>query len=606
VNRRRRLAPLVPLVLAALLLIVVASAGAAPKRPAKVIHPPAKVKVGRVALAQTPSGRRALLVAVRYPLAATGRRMFAKVKVTVPGRGDFGEEFVERVGAGPPRRADRRRSFDFVYEVDLPSGLLGRKAAAHPFSADPMWRKSTVSVVVDGLIDVDGDGVPELDSTAEARRPLPLQPAARRAQGSTAAASDGAKPFCASLPVVQMAPGAKVEVPLPACTSPVDWKVSAKPAAGTARFRGDVLAYTAPRTPGTQTVRLDGANLVAKIAKPWAPLTPASAPGAPSGTGPVVRAMGDSVTAGFGYYGDGTKMPFLSLYECKPEGQVLDDACSSNSTATADGLKEVPYVPDYGLSGNISWAAQWANDYGVTNYKNYAVSGSEPVNWAPGGNLYSTTEKIEKEDPDYILMTIGANPILANTLFGLGPAACALEADLVGGYRECVEEAFEGVHLERELKSLYTDLVKKTGATIYLMQYHLSIPSSALAYSVTQIAEMAKLMNETIAEVAAEVSAETKTARLQVVAPPHFNVGVSLEPIYPSTYSCSSFGFTVDGPSVQSTPTQDELEVDHYLSFCEGPPSGEPWVISGDTGIHPSAAGYAQMAAKVPPPAPSS
>jgi aminopeptidase N len=29
---------------------------------------------------------------------------------------------------------------------------------------------------------------------------------------------------------------------------------------------------------------------------------------------------------------------------------------------------------------------------------------------------------------------------------------------------------------------------------------------------------------------------------------------------------------------------------------------GPPWVISGDTGIHPSAAGYAQMASQVPPP----
>jgi hypothetical protein len=131
------------------------------------------------------------------------------------------------------------------------------------------------------------------------------------------------------------------------------------------------------------------------------------------------------------------------------------------------------------------------------------------------------------------------------------------------------------------------------------MQYHLAIPSSALLYSVTQIAEMGKLMNETIAEVAQEVS----PTRLQVVAPPHFNVGVSLEPVYPSGYTCSYFEYGVDGPSVQSTPTQDELEVAHYLSFCEGPkPSGPPWVISGDTGIHPSAAGYAQMASQVPAP----
>jgi lysophospholipase L1-like esterase len=313
--------------------------------------------------------------------------------------------------------------------------------------------------------------------------------------------------------------------------------------------------------------------------------------------------MGDSVTAGFGYYSDGSLMPFLSLYECKPVGEVLDDACSSNSTATKNGLKEVPYAPDYGLANNVSWAAQWANDYGVTNYKNYAVSGSEPVNWAPGGSLYLTTEKIESEDPDYILMTIGANPILANTLFGLEPMQCALESDIFGGYAECVEEAFESVHLRGELRRLYTNLVEKTHATIYLMQYHLAIPSSALLYSVTQIAEMGKLMNETIAEVAKEVDTVTNSQQLQVVTPPHFDVGVSLEPVYPSSYTCSYFEYGVDGPSVQSTPTQAELKVSHYLSFCGGPKGGgEPWVISGDTGIHPSAAGYAQMASAVPAP----
>jgi hypothetical protein len=234
-----------------------------------------------------------------------------------------------------------------------------------------MRRKPTVSVFADGLIDVGGDGKPELDSKASARRALPslraLQPAARRAQGSTAAAGGGAKPFCASN---------------------------------------------------------------------------------------------------------------------RPTGRRA-------------------------------------------------------------ANLYPTTKAIEAEDPDYILMTIGANPILANTLFGLGPAACALEADLVGGYRECVEEAFEGVHLERKLKSLYKNLVENTQATIYLMQYHLSIPPR-----------------------------RSPTASPRSPTPPHFDIGVSLEPVYPSSSMCSYLEYGVDGPSVQPTPTQDELEVSHPLSFCEGPKSG--------------------------------
>jgi hypothetical protein len=575
----------------AMLLLAAGPAGATTPKPKKVIHPPAKIRVGNVTLGRTPTGTPALLVPIHYPIQAANRVMKAVVWITLPGEGKVVAPISHRVSSGAPRSPERRRTFTFVHQVRLGPAIEERLQDA--------WRegrKPHVTVLASGHIDVDHDGHPELESTAASRQLLPPLRTLTAAGSGSGDAKGATGPLCASVPVVTVPPGARTQVPLPACTTTVHWGFVSKPSSGGVVLTGRHLAFTAPSQPGTESIPLNHATVVVKVARPAdsaAPLDGAA------GKGPVVRAMGDSVTAGFGYYSDGSLMPFLSLYECKPVGTVLDDACSSNSTATKNGLPEVPYAPDYGLANNVSWAAQWANEYGVTNYKNYAVSGSEPTNWAPGGNLYATTRKIEAEDPDYILMTIGANPILANTLFGLGPARCALEADIFGGYEECVEEAFESVHLRAELKSLYTDLVAKTSATIYLMQYHLSIPSSALAYSVTQIAEMAKMMNETIAEVAKEVS----PTRLQVVTPPHFNVGVSLEPVYPGSYSCSSFGFTVDGPSVQATPTQDELEASHYLSFCEGPkPSGEPWVISGDTGIHPSAAGYAQMASQVPPP----
>ena len=100
----------------------------------------------------------------------------------------------------------------------------------------------------------------------------------------------------------------------------------------------------------------------------------------------------------------------------------------------------------------------------------------------------------------------------------------------------------------------------------------------------------------------ASLAAELGSSRLQVVAPPHFNVGIDISPVYPSHYTCRLY--PVDGPSVQSTGTQDELE-SHALSFCSGPAGGgEPWVIDGDTGIHPSAAGYTQMGSQVPAPTP--
>jgi lysophospholipase L1-like esterase len=573
-------------------LLLAASAGAA-GRPHKTIHPPAKVGVGRVALARTSSGRDALLVAVRYPIQAVGRVMTTSVKLSVPGGRSSTDVLSARVSAGDLRRPDRRRRFVFVHELDLSRAVTeSLEAAARE------GRAAKARVSVDGRIDVDDDGVPELTSHAVATRTLrPPRPVSSREASARASAST-AKPLCGDMPATIVAPKSETTIPLPACTGPMKWSVLAS-SGPAAKLSGGALQVKTGAALGAERIKLNGATAVLRVTKN----APEEAPAAAGPSQPVVRAMGDSVTAGFGYYSDGSSMPFLSLYECKPVGEVLDDACSSNSTATKNGLKEVPYASDYGLSNNVSWAAQWANEYGVTNYKNYAVSGSEPVNWAPGGSLYPTTQRIESEDPDYILMTIGANPILANTLFGAGPMECALEADIFGNYAECVEEAFESVHLRAELKRLYTDLVQKTHATIYLMQYHLSIPSSALLYSVTQIAEMAKLMNEAIAEVAKEVDAATSSQRLQVVTPPHFNVGVSLEPVYPSSYTCSYFEYGVDGPSVQSTPTQAELKVSHYLSFCEGPKGGgEPWVISGDTGIHPSAAGYAQMASAVPPP----
>jgi lysophospholipase L1-like esterase len=605
VNLPRRIVATVLLGALALLIVAAGSAAAttpSTQKPVKILRPPARVKVGRVELTRTPAGAPALLVAVRYPIQAAGRGLRLGVHIqTKPGTVPLAQVVAHRLSAGPPRSPERRHRFTFVHEIDLKPPIAAALVEVWAEGSTPV-----ATVEAQAGIDIDGDGKADIGQKGIPRRtvplPDPLGPGARSSSRATRA-TGGTQPFCASFPIVRVHPGNRTKIALPTCDKAVRWRVTAGAGDGTVHLGAGELTYAAPKTPGTRTIGLSHGTLVLKVVQPWLKIASAgSSAGAP---GPVVRAMGDSVTAGFGYYSDGSLMPFLSLYECKPVGEVLDDACSSNSTATKNGLKEVPYAPDYGLANNVSWAAQWSNEYGVTNYKNFAVSGSEPVNWAPGGNLYPTTQKIEAEDPDYILMTIGANPILANTLFGLGSMRCALESDIFGGYQKCVEESFEEVHLKAELKRLYTNLLEKTHATIYLMQYHLAIPSSALSYSVTQIAEMAKMMNETIAAVAGEVNAATKETRLQVVAPPHFNVGVSLEPVYPSSFTCSYFEYGVDGPSVQSTPTQDELDVSHPLSFCEGPKGGgPPWVIGGDTGIHPSAAGYAQMASQVPPPAP--
>jgi lysophospholipase L1-like esterase len=533
---------------------------------------PAKVAIGEVRLSAAGGGRAALLVPVRYPIQLRGQRLELRVFLRVPGaRGTRAWTIRTRGGAGPLRAPERRRRFAFVHRVDLGAGLTRAVEASRG--------RPRVRVQADAALDLDRDGVTEVGSWDETVQRL----------------GRGGERLCASVPQLRVKPGRTVAPKLPACGSRVRWRLAGEPEHGTARIRDGRLVYrSARRFRGTESIELKGRSRGAPGGALEAPVQIE----VERGKAPVVRALGDSVTAGFGYYDDGSPMPLADLLECQPPEKSYDDACSSNSAARSNRGPSVEYAPDYGLSNNVSWAAQWANAHGVSNYENLAVSGSGPSDWAPGGQLHPTTERIEAEDPDFVLMTIGANPLLSEMLFGVDKMGCAIWSDIFGRYSECIEEAFRGVNLRGNLERLYRELAGNTSATIYLMQYHLSVPSVALLYTATQIAMMGELLNREIASVAAAVDPE----RLRVVAPPHFDVGIDISPVYPSTYSCSRFGFTVDGQSVQSTPTQEELSILHPLSFCKGPAQGPPWVIGGDTGIHPSAAGYTQMASRVPAP----
>lgn len=536
------------------------------------------VRVGRVALTPPRHGRSSILVEVSYPTAFVGHPIALSV-LLFSGKGKNTELEAFRAHAlangGKPRAPEPRRRFTFVHRIDL-SPAQTRAA-----------RGGEVHVAAVGRLDANRDGKPELVRTGSAVKKLGV--------------AKGGQALCSSVPQIRLQRRRPISVRLPVCNVAKRWTLAGRPAHGTARISGGKLTYRPSRKfRGTDSVQLVGAPRRGERGAPGTlSLTPVPVV-FKVGAVPevVVRAMGDSVTAGFGYYSSGKLMPLLSLPECKPGSVTLVDPCSSNSVNVNNEAREVEFAPDYGLANNVSWAAQWANEYGITNYENVAISGAEPGQWAPGGPLYPITKRIESEDPDYILMTIGANPLLSEMLFGVDHMGCAIYADIFGGYEECIEEAFAKIGLHENLERLYRELVQKTNATIYLMQYHLSIPSTALAYTSLQIAEMAKMMNAEIAAVAASVNPK----RLQVVTPPHFNVGIDLSPVYSSHYSCSRLGYKVDGPSVQIDATQDELLLTHPLSFCSGPVHGPPWVISGDTGIHPSAAGYAQMASQVPAP----
>lgn len=559
-------------------LVALAGAAVGPFASGAAAGPPA-TQIGGARL-EHPAGPRtaALLVPVRYPLHMAGRR--SSVRVALLGAPDALKRATAtaRLTAGVQRRPDRRRAFRFVHRVALGEG-----------ATEGLLPAGRVRIRATARLDADGDG------RAEARSAAVSLQSVRRARRARASAT------CASVPVVRVRPGRVVKVQLPSCDRLLRWSVGARPSHGKVRRAGGRMAYRPdPGHRGLDELVLRGRSATAAAAAAPAVNVPVQLHvGSRATAGLKVRALGDSVTAGFGFYANGRAMSFTSLYGCRPADSGYNDACSSNSLTTNSSQGDLSFAPDYGLSNNVSWAAQWANGHGITNYKNVGVSGSAPGDWIPGGSLYSLTQGVEADRPDYVVLTLGANPLLSDVLFGFDAMGCALESDLFGDFTQCVTTAFASVNLGQNLSAIYKELLSKTKATILLMQYHLSIPSVALAYSAVQIEQMGDLLNGMIASVAESL----ESRRLRVVAPPRFNVGIDMTPLAPNTFTCSSFGYSVDGQSVQASVTQDQLLISHPLSFCEGPAGGGPaWVISADTGIHPSAAGYAQMAGAMPPP----
>ena len=530
----------------------------------------------RVSPAQLAGGGKQwrLLVPMVLPMQLAGGEVTGWTTLRMPGR-EWSRAWKANVHAGLPRRVERRDSFRFRHGLRISRGLA-RAIRRH-------GKRVRVGTRISYRL-------PTVEPSAERNQKQLV--AQRRVKRSGAG-------VCESLPRVKMLTSTSISrrIGYPVCGRHLRWRLVRPPAKGKYVAKARWLRYErrAGQT-GFDEFELAGFFRGRAVTRQKVVVSVAHT----DGSGVSVVALGDSVTAGFGYFGaTGKSMSISQLLQCRPGATVLNDACSSNSYNRKSSVGNKPdYLPDFGLSGNISWAAKWANEYGITDYANYAVTGSAPSDWLPGGQFNQTLKSIESQNPDYILMTIGANPLLSDVLFGEDNMGCALESDLFGNFRQCVLDAFATVDLDQNLHSLYASLVNNTSSQIVLMGYHLAVPASALAYTSVQLEAMTEILNEVIAAEAAEVS----PGRITVVSPPRFDVGIDMEPLYPSNFTCSFFGFQVDGPSVQSSVTQDELLINHPFSFCSGPAIGPPWIISGDTGIHPSAAGYRQMASQVPAP----
>jgi len=360
------------------------------------------------------------------------------------------------------------------------------------------------------------------------------------------------------------------------------------------------------RRPSALVAALTALALVAVLA--------AAVPGAAAQTSPTtsapaaplrVRAFGDSITAGYGFLGDGTEWSIFSLLRCRPPAGEMNDRCSSNSSLGPSSPAGPPaFTADFGLANNVSWAAQVTNALGASDYANYAVTGSEPRQWmnlSPGpgqpdnGVYHDLLVRLENDDPDLVLATLGANPLLATFLTGPGMACSEYddEASQRQLFVDCVDGIIADNLVAQRLIAVYIDILAHTAkAKVLVTKYYLAMPALSV-FDEWQSQVMVDAVNGQIDKAVASVkeSGAAFAERIATSEPPRFESG------WPGTGQDATCGAKVpaDGPSRQSLYAQMKLLHEAGTrGFCA---SNQPWTIDGDTGIHPNRVGHAQLAA---------
>ena len=256
-----------------------------------------------------------------------------------------------------------------------------------------------------------------------------------------------------------------------------------------------------------------------------------------------IRAIGDSVTAGFGYDKDGD--PIASphvLSFCIPP-RVPDGRCQS--------------------ARQVAYPAAFARLRGVpTNppgFRNLAVSGADPADWLDAEVFGDELAEVVADDPDVTLLTLGANPLLTEFLNPAAPRGglCVL-LERPDRVRRCVDAALERHQVVDRLSAVYERLLDtpedgKRGV-VAVLQYHQASPRTVPG---EKVAILFGSLRAAIAEAAdAARRAQPEDAeRLLLVEPPSF--------------------------------------ANHH---CDVDAESERWVLRSDSCIHPSAEGHRRLA----------
>ena len=192
-----------------------------------------------------------------------------------------------------------------------------------------------------------------------------------------------------------------------------------------------------------------------------------------------IRAFGDGVTAGFGADSSGALLPITDAMDCRPQwigdgsATTAGTRCSSNgANGPGSPVDEVSFNADFGLRNQVSWAAQVASQLNAVDFANYAVTGSTLASWlnlphddnAPAeGAQHGLLERIERDDPDIVLASIGGDLLLQQPAGAVRTCATLSNRDAqTQQFIDCVNSLLDRQMTKQRIMAIAFDVLAHT------------------------------------------------------------------------------------------------------------------------------------------------
>ncbi len=375
-------------------------------------------------------------------------------------------------------------------------------------------------------------------------------------------------------------------------------------------------------------VPLEAANAAAPAAAPAAEPAASQTPTARADTPSDVVFIGDSVTAGFGYFGSQENAYEISgtvVNQAFPNAwNAGDNALSACSPATYPEPK-LNQCSNNNLNGAPWDAEPWQNrpmsPYVAYSYKiagaqnpataasivNWAVTGSTPADWDPNGGAFVTQLNSIKNQT--VVMTLGANPILADFLkirvvgFNKVHGVCADLATytnfigwLSGWWAnptstlvDCARTQWEANNQSEHLSNVYRTLLANNNK-IMVLGYYASCPWSFGNWQPNANISEGPAEGNSCASQTEEIDAPGKPVISQLDHA--VGVGAAMNEMIAAAVAGVQ-NTAAGGHNLQFVlPDQDK-----WLNHKASDPVS--WIFKNDTWIHPSEAGHEQLAKTV-------